>query len=125
MEPVTEQGEQIEQVEQVKRGRGRPKKEKVISDEPVEKKKRGRPKKIVDVVEIKEKQKPGPKGDASYQPGYFTQFYKEKYQGVYVCCPVCNNPNVSVVKIHRHVKTRKCMLDDLCKKYKSENIVDI
>jgi hypothetical protein len=71
--------------------------------------------------EFKEKQKPGPKTMLSFVQGYFTQYYKDKYQGIYVTCPVCGNPNVGANKVHRHIKTRKCMLDDLRNKYHSVN----
>jgi hypothetical protein len=109
--------EYVEQVEEVKRGRGRPRKERIIGDEPTVSKKRGRPRKVIDVQEIREKQKPGPKTSLSSAQDYFTKYYRENYQGIYVTCPVCGNPNVNVSKIHRHVKTRKCMLDDMCNKY--------
>ena len=119
MESITEmeQVEHVDQAEEVKRGRGRPRKERIISDVPTEPKKRGRPRKVINVQEIREKQKPGPKTALSSAQDYFTKYYQENYQGVYVTCPVCSNPNVGVNKINRHVKTRKCMLDDLCNKY--------
>ena len=108
MEPTTEveQVEQVEQFEEVKRGRGRPRKERVVSDEPTEPKKRCRPRKVIDVAEIREKQKPGPKTALTLVQGYFTKYYKEHYQGIYVTCPVCSNPNVGANKIHRHTQTR-------------------
>ena len=121
MEPTTEQMEEEIPVSIEKRPRGRPRKERVVSDELTEPKKRGRPKKVIEVQEIKEKQKPGPKTMLSFVQGYFTQYYKDKYQGVYVTCPVCGNPNVGANKVHRHIKTGKCMLDDLCNKYHSVN----
>ena len=129
MEPTTvltleanDQREELINVELIKRPRGRPRKERVITDEPSEPKKRGRPRKVIDVQEIREKQKPGPKTSLSFVQGYFTQYYKDRYQGVYVTCPVCSNPNVGANKINRHVKTRKCMLDDLCNKYHTEAV---
>lgn len=109
--------EATSETQDIKRGRGRPKKERHVSAEQTEAKKRGRPKKVIDVQEIKEKRKPGPKTMLSLAQGYFTQYYKDRYQGIYVTCPVCSNPKVGANKVHRHIKTRKCMLDDLCNKY--------
>lgn len=115
--------EATSETQDIKRGRGRPKKERHVSAEQTEAKKRGRPKKVIDVQEIKEKRKPGPKTMLSLAQGYFTQYYKERYQGIYVTCPVCGNPNVGANKVHRHIKTRKCMLDDLCNKYHKNETV--
>lgn len=115
--------EATSETQDIKRGRGRPKKERHVSAEQTEAKKRGRPKKVIDVQEIKEKRKPGPKTMLSLAQGYFTQYYKDRYQGIYVTCPVCSNPNVGANKVHRHIKTRKCMLDDLCNKYHKNETV--
>ena len=55
MESITEmeQVEHVDQVEEVKRGRGRPRKERIISDVPTGPKKRGRPRKVINVQEIR------------------------------------------------------------------------
>jgi hypothetical protein len=108
---------------EVKRGRGRPRKEKIVSDEPTQPKKRGRPKKPIIVSEIRQKQKPGPKTDMTKQDGYYKQFYREHYQGVFVTCPMCGNPNVNASKVHRHIKTSKCTQDDLSNKYHKNETV--
>ena len=113
MESENPQEETITQ----KRGRGRPKKEKLVSDEAVIVKPRGRPRKIIDVSEIREKLKRGPKTSLTQDPEYYNNYYREHYKGMHTTCPACKNPNVSVDKVQRHIKTRKCWYDEMCCKF--------
>ena len=106
-----------EETTTLKRGRGRPKKEKPIIDEPIPSKPRGRPKKVIDIVEVREKLKKGPKTSLTKDPEYYNNYYREHYKGVYTTCPACKNPRVCVDKVHRHIKTRKCWYDEMCCKY--------
>ena len=98
-----------------KRGRGRPRKE--IIDVAVIAKPRGRPRKIIDVLEIRDKLKRGPKTSLTQDPEYYNNYYKEHYKGMYTTCPACKNPHVSVDKVHRHIRTRKCWYDEMCCKF--------
>ena len=108
MEPENSQEEIVIE----KRGRGRPRKEKL----PTEPKKKGRPRKEIDIVEIREKMKPGPKSSLTQDPEYYNNYYKTNYKGVYTTCPACKNPHVSVDKVHRHMKSTKCLKDEMyCK----------
>ena len=98
-----------------KRGRGRPRKEMI--DVAVIAKPRGRPRKIIDVLEIRDKLKRGPKTSLTQDPEYYNNYYREHYKGMYTTCPACKNPHVSVDKVHRHIRTRKCWYDEMCCKF--------
>ena len=98
-----------------KRGRGRPRKE--IIDVAVIAKPRGRPRKIIDVLEIRDKLKRGPKTSLTQDPEYYNNYLREHYKGMYTTCPACKNPHVSVDKVHRHIRTRKCWYDEMCCKF--------
>ena len=103
-----------------KRGRGRPRKE--ISDVAVIAKPRVRPMKIIDVLEIRDKLKRGPKTSLTQDPEYYNNYYREHYKGMYTTCPAFKNPHVSVDKVHRHIRTRKCWYDEMrCKFIKTED----
>ena len=99
----------------IKKGRGRPRKEKVESNEPP--KKRGRPKKEIIISEIREKMKPGPKTNLTEDKAYYRNYYATHYKGVCMTCPSCRNPNINVNKIHRHMRTYRCLLDTALNKY--------
>ena len=96
------------ETEIIKKGRGRPKKEKIESNDPP--KKRGRPKKEINIVDIRERMKPGPKTNLTADKNYYTQHYSTHYKGVCMTCPSCKNPNINVSKIHRHLKSYKCLV---------------
>ena len=126
---------EIDPEEKVKRPRGRPKKEKVevsptiqeiietkkfaATLESVEKTAVGRPR----IHPLKEKPlervKPGKKTQLSMNKSYFREYYQTHYQGVKVTCPICNNPDIAVDKLQRHIKTRKCIMAEFMKTYKS------
>ncbi len=101
--------------EVIKKGRGRPRKEKVESNEPP--KKRGRPKKEYVIIETREKMKPGPKTNLTEDKAYYRNYYTTHYKGVCMTCPSCRNPNINVNKIHRHMRTYKCLTDKTLNKY--------
>jgi hypothetical protein len=103
--------------EAIKRGRGRPKKEKLEAELDVPLKKRGRPRKEINLLEIREKMKPGPKTNLTSDKTYYTNYYNTHYKGVCITCPSCNNPNVNVNKIHRHMRTHRCWLDTKLNSY--------
>ena len=107
-EPVTEV---------IKKGRGRPRKEKIETETTEPLKKRGRPKKEINISEIREKMKPGPKTSLTTDKAYYTQYYTKHYKGVCMTCPSCKNPNINVNKIHRHMRTYKCLVDTTLNKY--------
>jgi hypothetical protein len=117
---TTELSSEIEINEIIKRGRGRPKKEKV----PTEPKKIGRPRKEIIITEIREKIKPGPKTSKTTDPEYYNNYYREHYKGVYTTCPSCKNPHVSIDKVHRHMRSMKCWKDEIhCKYIKTEDSI--
>ena len=103
------------EIEAIKRGRGRPKKEKIETNEPP--KKRGRPRKEINLLEIREKMKPGPKTSLTADKTYYTQYYNTHYKGVCMTCPSCKNPNINVSKIHRHLRSYKCLIATTLNKY--------
>ena len=103
------------ETEVIKKGRGRPRKEKIETNEPP--KKRGRPKKQINIIEIREKMKPGPETSLTSEKNYYTQYYSSHYKGVCMTCPSCKNPNINVSKIHRHLKSYKCLVDTTLNKY--------
>ena len=80
-------------------------------------KKRGKPKKEIKVVEIREKMKPGPKTNLTADKNYDTQYYSTHYKGVCMTCPSCKNPSINVSKIHRHLKSYKCLVDTALNKH--------
>ena len=108
--------------EAIKRGRGRPKKEKLETEPEVAIKKRGRPRKEINILEIREKMKPGPKTNLTSDKNYYTQYYSSHYKGVCVTCPSCKNPNINVNKIHRHMRTYKCLVATTLNQYGLTNI---
>ena len=83
----------------------------------VVKKARGRPKKEINVTEIREKMKRGPKTNLTADKNYFTQWYADHYKGKCMTCPSCKNPNINVAKIHRHMRSPKCLKDTTLNKY--------
>ena len=97
----------------IARGRGRPRKEKP----PAEPKKIGRPRKEINITEIREKMKPGPKTSKTQDPEYFNNYYRAHYKGVYTTCPACNDPRVRVDKIQRHINTLKCLKAEVTCKF--------
>ena len=103
------------ETEVIKKGRGRPRKEKIETNEPP--KKRGRPKKEINITEIRAKMKPGPKTSLTADKDYYTKYYSTHYKGVCMTCPSCKNPNINVSKIHRHLKSYKCLVDTALNKY--------
>ena len=133
----------VEPEEKVKRPRGRPRKEKVevsptleeitkikkvrvksvpkVEEEPVEKRRVGRPR--IHPVREKplEKMKPGKKTQLSINKSYFREYYQTHYKGVKVTCPICNNPDIAIDKLQRHIKTRKCIMAEFLKKYPCPN----
>ena len=78
---------------------------------------RGRPKKEINVTEIREKMKRGPKTNLTADKNYFTQWYADHYKGKCMTCPSCKNPNINVAKIHRHMRSPKCLKDTTLNKY--------
>ena len=137
---------EVDPEEKVKRPRGRPRKEKVevsptleliakvkkvrvksvpkieeepvhkIEEEPVEKRRVGRPR--IHPVKEKplEKMKPGKKTQLSMDKSYFREYYQTHYKGVKITCPICNNPDIAIDKLQRHIKTRKCIMAEFLKK---------
>ena len=105
------------ETEVVKKGRGRPRKEKIETEITEPPKKRGRPKKEINILEIRSKMKPGPKTSLTTDKAYYTQYYTKHYKGVCMTCPSCKNPNINVNKIHRHMRTYKCLVDTTLNKY--------
>ena len=103
------------EIEVIKRGRGRPKKEKIETNEPP--KKRGRPKKEINITEIRAKMKPGPKTSLTADKDYYTKYYSTHYKGVCMTCPSCKNPNINVSKIRRHLRSDKRLVDTALNKY--------
>ena len=99
------------EIEVIKKGRGRPRKEKIETETTNPPKKRGRPKKEINITEIREKMKPGPKTNLTTDKAYYTKYYSTHYKGVCMTCPSCKNPNINVSKIHRHLKSYKCLVD--------------
>ena len=99
----------------IKKGRGRPRKEKVESNEPP--KKRGRPKKEIIISEIREKMKPGTKTNLTEDKAYYRNYYATHYKGVCMTCPSCRNPNINVNKVHRHMRTYRRLVDTALNKY--------
>ena len=97
------------ETEVVKKGRGRPRKEKIETETTEPPKKRGTPK--------REKMKPGPKTSLTADKDYYTKYYSTHYKGVCMTCPSCKNPNINVSKIHRHLKSYKCLVDTALNKY--------
>ena len=104
------------ETEVVKKSRGRPRKAIVLL-EPTELKTRGRPKKEINITEVREKMKRGPKTSLTSDKAYYTQYYSDHYKGVCMTCPSCKNPNVNVAKIHRHMRSLKCLNDTTLNKY--------
>ena len=80
-------------------------------------KKRGRPRKEINLLEIREKMKPGPKTSLTADKNYYTQYYNTHYKGVCMTCPSCKNPNINVSKIHRHLRSYKCLIATTLNKY--------
>ena len=103
----------------IARGRGRPRKEKP----PAEPKKIGRPRKEINIVEIREKMKPGPKTSKTQDPEYFNNYYRAHYKGVYTTCPACKNPHVSADQVRRHMRSMKCLKDETSCKYMHKDSV--
>jgi hypothetical protein len=83
-------------------------------EEVAPKRGRGRPKTKID--EPKEPQKRGPKGDKSKHKEYYSQYYRDNYQNVFLPCPNCNKP-VQKCKLPRHMRGRVCANDQIIKKY--------
>ena len=121
--------------EVVKKGRGRPRKEKIETEPTETPKKRGRPKTEINISEIREKmelqnqiniseimEKIKPKTNLTADKNYYTQWYSNHYKGVCMTCPSCMNPNINVAKIHRHVRTYKCLRDTMLKTYSENDI---
>ena len=78
---------------------------------------RGRPKKEINISEIREKMKRGPKTNLTADKNYFTQWYADHYKGKCMTCPSCKNPDINVAKIHRHMRSPKCLIDTTLNKY--------
>jgi len=140
---------EVDPEEKVKRPRGRPRKEKVevsptletitkikkvrvksvpksvpkseLEEEPVEKRRVGRPR--IHPIREKplEKMKPGKKTNLSMNKSYFREYYQTHYKGVKITCPICNNPDIAIDKLQRHIKTRKCIMAEFLKKYPCPN----
>jgi hypothetical protein len=89
-------------------------------DEVIIKRSRGRPKKEPKEPENQKylQKRPGPKTNASLQPGYHKQYYDKHYKGIRNTCPCCYNPNIAVDKMTRHMKSNKCFSDGLSGVYK-------
>ena len=102
----------------IKRGRGRPKKEKI--EIPKEPKKRGPKPDFTKykerISEITEPQKRGPKTCASKYKEYYAQYYRDHYSKIYLNCPNCFKL-VQKNRICRHMRTNSCMEDQVSKKY--------
>ncbi len=114
---ASELSSEVEINEPIKRGRGRPKKEKP----PKVPKKIGRPRKEINITEIREKMKPGPKTTKTQDPEYYNNYYRTHYKGMYTTCPACKNPHVSIDKVHRHMRSAKCLRDEMiCTYIKTE-----
>ena len=105
----------------IKRGRGRAKKEINIAE--IRKKmqqmpkKETKPKKEINISETREIIKRGPKTNLTADRNYYNQWYSDHYKGVCMTCPSCKNPNVNVAKIHRHMRSLKCLKDTTLNKY--------
>ena len=123
--------------EVVKKGRGRPRKEKIETEPTETPRKRGRPKTEINISEIREKMElqkqiniskimekmeGEPKTNTTADKNYYTQWYSAHYKGVCMTCPSCKNPNVNVAKIHRHMRTIKCLRDTTFNKYSETGI---
>ena len=109
---------QFDVVVEIKRGRGRPKKEKIeIVKEP---KKRGPKPDFTKykerISEITEPQKRGPKTCASKYKEYYAQYYRDHYSKIYLNCPNCFKL-IQKSRICRHMRTSSCMVDQINKKY--------
>ena len=105
------------EIEVIKKGRGRPRKEKIETETTEPPKKRGRPKMEIIISEKREKMKPGPKTSLTSDKAYYTKYYSEHYKSVCMTCPSCKNPNINVTKIRRHMRSHKCLLDTTLNKY--------
>ena len=105
------------EIEVIKRGRRRPKKEKVESEPDVSLKKKGRHRKEINLLEIREKMKPGPKTSLTADKTYYTQYYNTHHKGVCMTRPSCKNPNINVSKIHRHLRSYKCLIATTLNEY--------
>ena len=86
-------------VDIIKRGRGRPKNEKIVEEKILMK--RGR--KIINPL------------CTSKDKEYYAQYYRDHYQGVKVICSVCGNPEIKKQILLAHVRTNKCFRDELLK----------
>ena len=103
--------------EVIKKGRGRPRKVIAETESTDPPKKRGRLKKEIIIPETSEKMKRGPKTSLTSEKNYYTQWYSSHYKGVCMTCPSCKNPNINVSKIHRRMRTDKCLVDSTLNKY--------
>jgi len=99
--------------------------EKINTDDDlVIKKSRGRPKKEPKEVTPKIPQKPGPKTDASKHKEYYAEYYRNHYSNIYLNCPNCFKL-VQKNKICRHMRTDRCMVDQMSKKYITQDFEKI
>ena len=122
--------EQVEHVEEIKRGRGRPRKEKVVVEKI--KKPLGRPKKEKPPIEETRPKSIVPRGRPKIKPAkipktekiwaddplaYYRKYYQEKIK-VHSICDVCQREFTSICALKYHQKNcKKCQIKKIAQEH--------